>query len=678
MTYPTRPNTSAARRWCLWGFAALSVVVAGTIGWDIWRAQFDQSEVIAYRDRAPLLVRDRAFGSERLRAWDWKQNQWIDLGPIDETTYYFAPFNEGRAIAHVEAKKLILTEISSPPRKVTIDLAPFDRGLWGYVVGISRNGRYAILQRQRDRMSSDGSRLVNALRVIDLQSKTLVDERYWESYCLPTENEDHFASYRSSAREPLDLNEPENGMWKLGDDGHWTEIAVPSTRPRLRYGERLDAQKQSDGTWRVVGSQIPAATIPPNTVSVMTSQRDDKTVIVVGHFDFKLYRLDRDSGTLTPMESSLVMLDLRRRENSFGWMAYTNDEKTLLAADVNGKVAAIDVATGKVVAKNRMLSAGLMEYSFAIVAALVLAAVWASIACRTTTLLGWISSCTAALVFCELAAAERLLACRPYDSTFFNFDTFCCAAALLGIVSGTTVIVGWIWAWGNFWQLRRWLLGSLVLISITFPAAAGLSLWRTGFVTAFTEFGFIGIWVTMMRISLVFAAGNALVMGLPAWLHFRFAPPGQSGWRHYALVEVFFSIAGLAMALSLFRVGVLGAEESEAQWLVSLVLVTLTIAIISVFVATIRWPKWLASLLLVGATLGFLAAAIYFHVTLIPGTALVIGTGLEHAINLTFFAATLPTAIVPMWLMRRQGWRWTRVTATADETSLVPAANAAA
>jgi hypothetical protein len=673
MTHSAGPNTSATWRWLLWGFVALSVMVAGTIGWDIWRVQRDQSEVIPYRHQAPLLVRDRAFGSERLRAWDWKQNQWIDLGPIDEATYFFAPFDEGRAIAHVEAKKLILTEISSPPRKVTIDLAPLDRGLWGYVVGISRNGRYAVLQRSRDRMSSDGSRLVHALRVIDLQTKTLVDERYWESYCLPTENEDQFASFLAGERVPLNPNEAKHSMWELGDDGHWTEIAVPSSRPRLRYGESLDAQKQSDGTWRVVGPQAPVATIPPNTVSVMASQRDDKTVIVVGHFDSKLYRLDRDSGALTPMESSLVMLDTRRRENSFGWMAYTDDEKTLLAADVNGKVAAIDVATGKVLATNRMGSVGVMEYSFAIAAALALATVWAFAACRTTTLLGWISSCTTALIFCELAATERLLACRQYDSMSHNLDTFCCAAALLGIVAGTTITVGWIWAWANFWQLRRWLLGALVLISISLPAAAGLSVWQNRSIAEFADFGFIGIWITMMRISLVFAAGNALLMGLPAWLQFRFAPTGQSGWKHYALVEVFCSIAGLAMALSLFRVGVLGANEGEAEWLTQLAIVSVAISITSVVVATVRWPKFVAVALLFVAVFGFIVAAIYFHVTLIPGTAMLIGTGLEHAINITFFVTTLLTSIIPIWLLRRQGWRWTRVAATTEESDFAAA-----
>lgn len=679
MSHPSSAHVSTTRRWWLWGFVTLSVAMVGVIGWHLWRKKADQSGFVYHRLGAPILVRERVFGRERLRTWDWQQNRWIDLGPIDRDVYSMESFNQDRSLAYMDGDSLVIIELSSPPKRVTIDLKPVARCVWGDVVGIARNSRYAVLQNINDRASSDGSRLVHALRVVDLQTLTLVDERFGESFYITTDGENQFASQRRNVKPPHYGNEPLDGMWELTEEGHWQSIAS-SPGLEMSHARYLAVTQQPDGSWCVIGhDKVSTVSTPVSEVSLLANRRDGKVSLVRMLFDGHFYQLDRESSALTRLESSLVLWSNDRPVIRWGGVtAYTSDGKAILAIDVNGAVIAIDATTGKTIAINREYSVNTMEYLFATIAALVFGSAWALLAWRTKNIGAWIGACTASLVFCELAAAERLLVCRNYDSQFHHVVAACCAVALVAIVTGTTIIVGWLWAWADFAMLKRWLLGTIVVISITIPAAMGLSFWQTDFIASFSDFGLIGVWVTMMRIALVFAAGNSLLMGLPRSIYLRFAPPNRSASKQYALSELLLAIAGLAMAMALFRAGITDSNELETDWLAPLALSSLASSVISLLLATIPWPKWLTPLLFVALVAAFVGSVAFLNVPLVPGITRFLGTGWEYVLDALYIATTFLVATLPMYLMRRQGWRWTRVTATADETALLQADSAVA
>lgn len=624
-----------------------------------------------------LLFTEYRWGRSFVSQWRWKERHW-DRIPSAQVSV-----SGDRQTLFLVNDDLTVVDRHSLETKDTIPLGNMSKRPPGWLIAMSDNHRFAVFFRHGDHLSTETFRYVHRLQVVDLVTKKVVQDRLTLNHLQRIDGRNDFDIYPAEAKGILFEDQLPAGHWRVTEYG--TIEHIDPMLPPVPSQPFVLVERQLDGSWRVLRKDESHTTVPAAVgAHAVAVSPDGKWLIVDDATDSRFYRINEES-------REIALIETPSRIAHFGWSAtedhsmsanFSEDGKSLYLFGRLGYIAVVDTATWKVVAEDYWGHYLIAKQWSLVLAAAFLAGIWCIAAARTASIL-WITMAIGFLGFFGQWAVY--LYWSVGNDSFYRwtyvFEANVVSALFVGIAVGTMSALGWLWAWGKGWQHDRWAAGVIALGLNVFPICLyGLQWLPERVLAAFSaDDGLVGSYeLACAAIQLMGAMTAALtaVASVPRWFGWKFANASESGSHHFQLGEVFVVVAGVGIAVALGNAALASASDELQRRALAIAILTLFVTLLASVLATFRW-SWIVflSLLLVAAA-----------TVLIPGKAFVTDmlwptffSDLKHnVIQLVFLFTALAFASFPMVCLRRQGWRWTRVTATADEAPLVPAANAAA
>lgn len=644
-----------------WRGAMVCIAVA-LLGYGWWQAGRWRFRQLVGHGASPAIYRTvYRDGSQSLEAFDWKLGRYWTLAQIEPTSYpeevawLVRVSRDGKVVVWRHGTEVHAVNIQSPSQRQSYQL-PFSNPRHK-LVGLSRDARFGVFQGVGvRRVLPDGQSTVSlfddwtgfqpvvyVLSVVELKSGRIVSSREWGSSIVETNivGADEFRSYLV-ASPPADPMEPVRGLWKLTEDGEWELLE----RAQLFKFQYVSLLRQPMGEWRLVED---LASLPGDAELV--------NPYVFGTFDsgkrFVANGVGRDYRTYAGNFDTKEAFEIGPGEASTG-TAVAIDGSYAVVSDRRDDITVYDLKTGKVIARDAAGSSRRNHLLGVGIALLVLAAMWARMGLAESKLPWGAFDALAAILLTDAAVFPiHTSFFYPYLTTPLPFDFFGVIPSFLlrGAFVGGTILTGWYWAHGREWFAVRWLLGTLWLTALSVP----LVVLDQNAAVYYDLTMILRAWVVAGLVASGLTAALAILFRPLGWSA-RAAEESRSLWR-FGLMQLFSLTASVGIALVLIQ------SLLELPGLISLLGISdwpagsfcVGIPLAGILFLRSRWAIALG----VVASVAIGLAGTYWYVEAwrfsFPSKPdRYLGEGIA-------LASTLLAIVLPCLVLRRHGWRWTKV-----------------
>lgn len=628
-------------RWRLL-FVIVSIALVG-YGWvlaDRWRMRV----VLPGSDGPAFLALYRRTGVS-VEAYDWKAGKrWhvADVHREDDRGRIVTSLRgvgNGRAVAWHDHSMVHVVDVAPPCEhrryNTTVDSSTDE------LVGMSDDRRFAVFQRNVERIVGAAIATQQALQIVDLTTGEVVNTKEWESTLTANGASGTFLSQRQTPN-PVDSNEPVAALWIVSSDGKWEQIE--DRDPRFAIGSNLSLACDPKGKWRLLGPKETARTDETPSTGILVKSSPDG-----GH----ALLFDQTVPCILLLNTkTLAIRELARTYTTIGIGEFVDDGKQLLLANLRDDLLLVDVETGR---QTVLDEAGSQRRNriFAVGGALLLMAVFLlglaiwerQLPWTVTDLVAAGGSIEMALGFVAVGMIHPELQSVYPASQWWVVPILCGA---LGIHFGMATMVGVYWSFGRSWLLRRWLLGGLCLLLFALPIAITM--------VEIENLGALPIVVgVMMAFGLIFVgAVNAqgLIVRALGWT-IRDVPVEENR-RQFGLVTFFWVVAAIAVLVTV------------AKWLFAGPAVTMILVLAVFGIVIISSGLILAGILFSAAKTQYVGGAAMLFLLIVAGSIYLHGEypGVPFS-RMQVYVLDIPAALlaavtiaVPCMILRSRGWRW--------------------
>jgi hypothetical protein len=174
--------------------------------------------------------------------------------------------------------------------------------------------------------------------------------------------------------------------------------------------------------------------------------------------------------------------------------------------------------------------------------------------------------------------------------------------------------------------------------------------------------------VTVLKALASTAAVVAALASVPRLLGWKFSLPNEDVPNQFQLGEMFVVIGGLSIAIVWTQAAWTSASDDIQRRAIAAGILLLVIALTATLLATFQ-RRWTSFLWIIPALVAAVALSGKLYVTNVlwkgmwgPPTMLE-----QTGIYASFLTTALFLATIPMYCLRRQGWRWMRASARQAE-----------
>ncbi len=645
-----------------WRVAMVCIAVA-LLGYGWWQAGRWTFRQVVIRGGSPAVYRTvHRDGSQTLEAFDWKTGRQWTLAQIDpdvypeEVAWSVRVTRDGKSVVWRYDNEVHAVDIESPERRQTFRL-PFDNSRHK-LIGLSHDARLAVFQAvgvrrflpdgQSNVLLLDGQTglqpAVFILSVVDLKSGEIVSSREWGSSMMETNivGADEFKSYLVTT-SPTEPAEPVRGRWRLTEEGEW-ELLEQSKQFKFQY---VDMVRETTGKWRLVEdlSSLPADTVPVHAY-------------VFGTFDsgerFTANGV-RDPRTFAGNFETKEVFEIGDGDETTG-AAVTSDGSYAVISDRRDDILVYDLKTGKVIARDAAGSSRRNHLFGVGIGLLVLAVALCRMAMvEINPSWGMIDALTAVLAV-EVAAFPiyTSFASQPLWTTLPGDVWDAIPSYLfLGVFLGGAITTGWYWAHGREWFPSRWLFGALWLVVLAIPPVLNEIL---GFQQLAVTFPYaLAMALVPSMIAGLVASGLVAAVAVlfrPLGWSIRAAEESRTQWR-FGLLQLCLLTASVGIALVLVQ-SMPGLSGSISYHRISVWPIGSFLSVGLVGLLFLRSRTAMALGVVTLALIGFAATYWYVETYVLKRWDGYLGEAVAAA-------GTTLAVVLPCWVLRRHGWRWTKV-----------------
>lgn len=623
-------HTFDHRRIVLWMAFVLSAMASAFV-----LAHWKERELIAGHAGPPVLIYVRGWRTQSVEAWNWRTNESRTIVRGFVANRVTRAGSNG--VAWLSGDSLTIADIE-PPHSLRRYKVPGSKYRDPVdLIGITADDRHAIIRTMPPEAQSFK---MSRIEAFDLSTQTWTDSIDLTYLAHPTGIENVFNTEGTTKYRAT-----------LSPDGLFSRMVignVPFTRQ-----QSLDI------------AEVPVTVIQTSdSCEAYVGVPNGCNGCFVGNIDgFHRFSIPISEHVQVTLPSPAV---------------FSPDGSLVALRDLDNDLHVIDVASGKVIARDTFGTRQIVWARCVFAFALALAVAWMWVLSTDARFPMAVFDVSAILLLLTLAtmAWPILFRLAPYTRWTWILDQFLMSPrgtlpylGPISFIAACGVAVGWYWTFGEGKLHQRWILGALWLVVMATPAVVSIRLIDWPYRIPFPE-----NWIPFAALGIVVATGVSLILlGFHAigWTVARRTDTADRWAGQFTLGTMMLRIAGFGIALAAVNIVTSWWDRlffGDERGLLPGVLAPLLLGLLlpAIWLRETR-TRYRVALVALAVTIAVVQAMFWFlFIRPMP-----VGV---YQVEYTMIAATTLVSLLFASAARRAGWRWTKRTARLAQVSTVSAA----